>query len=119
MSLFYKTEIQRKDIVENYVKGVPIIISAPITTFQGNVQPYKGKITTDQTEGVLPSGIMMVFSEAKLNISAPEANTKGTYVLYHGDWYECIKELDWSAQEGPFADLSYYRYVMVWREVDE
>jgi len=118
MALFYKTEIKRKEIIQEYVKGVATITSTPITTFQGNVQPYKGKITQDQTEGVISSGVMLVFSEEKLNIPTSNTATKGTYVLYHGDWYECVKELDWSDQKGVFADLSYYRYVMVWREAD-
>jgi len=118
MSLFYKTTIQRKEVNQSFVKGKPLTDSAPITTFQGNIQPYKGQVTVEQTEGVLTSGLMVVFSEEKLNIPTPNASTKGTYVLYHDNWYECIKELDWSDQKGPFADLSYYRYIIVWREVD-
>ena len=61
---------------------------------------------------------MVVFSEEKLNTPTANEFTKGTYVLYHENWYECIRELDWSDQEGVFADLSYYRYIIVWREVE-
>jgi len=118
VSLFYKTEIKRKDITQTFVSGKPVTAASPITTFQGNIQPYKGQTTNDQTEGVITSGLMIVFSEEKLNIPTAEDFTKGTYVLYHGNWYECIKELDWSDQKGVFADLSYYRYIIVWREVD-
>lgn len=118
MSLFYKTTIQKKEITQVYVKGVPSITGTPITTFQGNVQPYKGKSAMDQTEGIMSSGMMLLFSEEKLNIASAEASRKGTYVLYHDNWYECIQELDWGEQEGPFASLSYYRYQMAWREVN-
>lgn len=118
MSLFYKNEIRKKEIVQTYVKGVPTTSETPITTFQGNIQPYKGKSAMDQVEGIQSSGMMLCFSEEKLNIASAEASRKGTYVLYHDNWYECIQELDWGAQEGPFADLSYYRYAIAWREVN-
>ena len=118
MSLFYKTTISKKEVTESFVKGQPQSTFSNVTTFQGNVQPYKGRAALDQTEGVQSSGMMVVFSEETLNIASAEGTRKGTHVLYHDNWYECISELDWGRQEGVFESLSYFRYVMVWREVN-
>lgn len=118
MSLFYKTTINKKEVTSAFTKGKPTNTFSAITTFQGNIQSYKGKVTNDQTEGIIDSGLILVFSEEKLNIPKAGTATKGSYVLYHSDWYECIKERDWSNQEGVFESLSYYRYIAAWREAD-
>ncbi len=109
MSLFYKTITNKKEVSTSFVKGKPTNIFSGITTFQGNIQSYKGKVANDQTEGIIDSGLILVFSEEKLNIPKAGTTTKGTYVLCHSDWYECIKERDWGNQEGVFESLSYYR----------
>ena len=118
MGLLYKRSISKKEVTSTFVKGEPTNTDSAITIFQGNIQPYKGRIVNNQTEGMIDSGLILVFSEEKLNIPGTGVATKGTYVLYHNNWYECIKELDWDDPDPPFAHLSYFRYVAGWREVE-
>lgn len=109
MSTLFPKTISYKQVTGSYVNGVWTPIEAD-STFEGSVQPMTGKDLVSLVVGREDLGKVKVYSDSKLNVSLEGSNKSGDKIIWQGQIWEIIQELQYQNDLIP-----HYKYIGEYR----
>jgi hypothetical protein len=109
MSTLFPETISYNQVTGSYVEGVWTPGSAG-STFEGSVQPLNGKDLQSLNIGREDRGLVKVYSGSRLNVSLEGSNKSGDEVIWKGQIWEIVRELQYQNDLIP-----HYKYFAEYR----